>query len=446
MREVRSNSLQYEDRSPKKVRQRQTSVGTFSVLSPMTKLQQKVNIPNPEAYFSRVPVINVPTEEYVSLHRKFCVLQINAALAKIERFVKEPTEKIVEISMKTSALVQDTSNLLAKRQSYEGRGLNENREMFFLIAELNRLKVKESSLQTRDFEVMLEYYISMQNFLKNPPDFEKFHITINLDGYMKNIPQHKDKLDRVHKKISYLEHVIKTPSYTPPPDDFEEQLIYPTSSTFTIFKTLEKKARKKKLHEVYDELKSMTDEPEELAILLNHAFTFAWRKADFPFCEETGEDIPAFLHCKVSVFDPQYIDEEYLNLEINELRFSDWPFAPVVDVLDELFFMINPFDGAKKFYTAMDVAAKCVAKVTGEETYVDFDTLFPLIFISVLATGLLMEPRILIYISQLSLLDYSDSHVTFAASYVEAILTHIRGLDVNGKPISEQLQEAEETE
>ena len=440
MREVRSNSLLVEERGGKfkKIKERKTSYGAaLSLLTPLSRIT-KQNTPDPASFVSRVPVINVPTKQYIETHRKFCLLQINKALGKLETLIKEPTEKIVEISIKTSSLVQDINQLFVQRQSYIGRGLNENRTTFFLLSYLNQLKIKESSLKTRDYEVTLEYLIAMQKYLQDPPSFSEFHLVINLNGYINSIPQHKNQLSKYEHKISILKQYIKLPAFSPPPQSFEEQLIYPTSSTYTIFKQLEKKATKKNLSEVYNELKDLTDESEELSILLHHAFTFGWMKTEFPFLLDDdieNEKPNTFLHCKVKVFDPQYINSELLDLEINQLRYSNWPFSDVVDVLDELFFTINPFEGAKIFYKAMDTAAKCVAKVTGEETYLDFDTLFPLIFLSVLASGLLCDYKILLYISKVSTLDYFDSEVTFAASYVEAILAHIKSLDENGIPL-----------
>ena len=78
--------------------------------------------------------------------------------------------------------------------------------------------------------------------------------------------------------------------------------------------------------------------------------------------------------------------------------------------------------------------AQRLSKVTGEETYLDFDTLFPIIFLLVLPSDLLCDYIILMYISKVSTLDYFDSESTFAASCV-SILAHIKSLDDNAVPI-----------
>ena len=91
--------------------------------------------------------------------------------------------------------------------------------------------------------------------------------------------------------------------------------------TYAIFKQLEKKATKKSISDAYKELKDLTDESEELAILLQHASTFGWMKTEFPFLNDANnyENANTFLHCKVKVFDPQYNDSKFFDMEINEL-------------------------------------------------------------------------------------------------------------------------------
>ncbi|EAX90639.1 hypothetical protein TVAG_041140 [Trichomonas vaginalis G3] len=433
MREIRSNSLVFEDRILKKLRQRQASVGTLSIASPLnTSMITKK--PVPESYVSSVPVINIPTEEYIEAHKKSCKLQINKTLGRLESLIKEPTQKIIQLSMKSSSLIQDYNSLITARQSYDGRGLSENREMFYLIDQLMHLQIKEITLRTRDSETYLDYLIKMQKYLSESlPDISEFYIVVNLSGYLHSIPEHKDKISRLSSKIAILEKYVKQPQFLPTPTTFEEQLIYPTSSTYALFRKIEKKARKKTLQEIIDEFKELTTDPEEMLILLQHGFTFGWRRTEFPFLHSSS--IPsAFLHVKVKEFDPPYLGDKFKEKTINELRFCDWPYSSVVDILDELFFIINPIEGAKIFYSAMEKTAQCVSNVTGEVELLDFDTLFPLILLSVLATGLLCESRILQFIAMISTIDNPDSKVSFAASYVEAILAHLLSLDANGHP------------
>ena len=427
MREVRSNSLIIDDTSLKKTKQRQTSVGVLSIASPITKnfVQNK---PDPSCYVVMVPTINVPTKEYIELHKKFCMMQINQNLIKLKHFSSISSEKVLQMSMKTSCLIQDMSILLNQRKKYEGRGLNENRKMFFLLDYLNQLKLKETTILTRNYEEQLEYIVEMQKYLQNPPNYTNFHMVINLKGYLNAIPQRDEELSRVQKKINWLEKIVTTPSFSAPPDDFEEQLIYPTSSTYPTFKMFEKRAKKITMSEVFRESKQLTDVPEELDTLLNIAFSFGWRKTEFPFIDKRNVDISITYDMKVKIFDPPYLPDEFLDLTINELRNSDWPYSSVVDILDTLFFLINPIEGAKTFYKAMEETAKCVSNVTRNNLLVDFDTIFPLILLAVLASGLLSEPLILRYIASLSTIQYYDSHVNFAASYVEAILQHLSKL------------------
>ena len=424
MREVRSNSLIIDDTPFKKVRQRQGSVGIFSVQSPLTKKFTQ-NKPDPSSFVLLVPAINVPTDKYIELHKKFCLLQINQNLAKLNQLSSISSEKAVQSSMKTSCLIQEMNTLLNQRKKFEGRGLNENRKMFFLIDYLNKLKLKEATIETRYYEEQLEYIVEMQKFLQNPPDYKNFHLVINLQGYLEAIPNRDEKLPKIREKVKILEKYITKPTYLPPPTNFEDQLIYPTSSTFPTFKNFEKKAKMLTFAEVFRETKLLTDDNEELDILLNHAFSYGWRKVEFPFLDKNKVDLNVSYDMKVKMFDPPYLPDEFMDLTLNELRFSDWPYSSVVDILDEIFFLINPIEAAKTFYKAMEETAKCVSEIKNDNQLVDFDTIFPLILLSVLASGLLSQPEVLYYIASLSIIKYYDSHVNFAASYVEAIIQHL---------------------
>jgi len=427
-KDTRSSSYDLGDPNERKIRYRQASVGSFSTISPFSKLRPSGK-PDPLGYVVSVPVINVPTSEYLSLHRKFISNQIATVLTKIEKMINEPTYKIIDLSVKISSLIQDTSNLKAQRLSFKGRGLSENRKIFFLISYLHQQKIKHAFLQTRDYEVSLEYLNAMKKFLLDPPDFTNFHVIVNLKDYISKIPSHKAEIDKILKKIMSLEKIARVPKYLPPPSSFCEQLIYPTSTTVSIFLEMAKNSSAYTIKQVYDEFKQMTDDESELDILLSHAFDFGWRVSTFPYNNFVDLDFPQFNNCKLKAFDPPYVPEIFHSCKISELSSSGWPYAPVVMILKELFFCTNPFQGAVRIFDAMNETASCVVQVTGESVDVDFDTLFPLILTSVLASGLLSDPRILSYIASISTIGISNTYCRLGSSYSEAILAHLKNLD-----------------
>ncbi|EAY02376.1 hypothetical protein TVAG_030490 [Trichomonas vaginalis G3] len=257
---------------------------------------------------------------------------------------------------------------------------------------------------------------------------------INLAGYVKSIPHHKGKINSILRKLAILEKFSTPPQYKPTPTNFQEQIIYPTSSVYKILQSLAGKAAQIKFSDILNEFKELTTDHEELDILISHLFDMAWTVHEFPFFSQSGK-VFNFLNVKTSVFEPPYLDEKYQSLTINELSSSGWPYQPVVEILNSLFYIVNPIEGAKIFYDAMDKTANIVTESTEEEELVNFDTLFPLILISVLASGLVCEPIILEYVAMLATSNYPDSIVVFAASYVEAILAHLSSLDETGKPL-----------
>jgi hypothetical protein len=246
---VLSNSLIKEERLHRKVRQHQTSVGTLSVMSPESKLLHK-NKPDPLSFVISVPVLNVPNESFIKQHKKFVATQINQNLLKLQQLAKEPSSRVVDASVKTGALIQKTNALLNQRKEFYGRGLKENRKTFYLMDYINNLKIEESAIKTRDYELALEYIVEMQKLLQNPPDFSNSHVVVDLKGYIESIPNRTQQIAALTKKINFLEKwiadFVETPQFTPQPEDFDELLIYPTSWTYTMLKEIEKKAKKEK--------------------------------------------------------------------------------------------------------------------------------------------------------------------------------------------------------
>lgn len=204
--------------------------------------------------------------------------------------------------------------------------------------------------------------------------------------------------------------------------------MYPTSTTGLIFHRLEKDISNNRFDLIIREFKQLTDDPRELDILIDIAFEFAWRNTKWPFCEPFSLVFPTFKDVKVKVFDVPYLEEKWQEMRIEELVSSDWPFASVVDILTDLYFMINPMEMCRLCYRAMGEAGNCVLKMTRANVEIDFDTIFPIIMICFIVAGIPQEPMIMWFASSLGKLHRDDSYCQVGASYMEAIIAHIANL------------------
>ena len=429
-RDQRSNSLIFEERGFNRYIKRQHSNGNVSYFSSLVR-KNTDNLPDPISYINNVPVLMIPTREWIESHNRICLKQIKEAKNRISKLIKELSEKLVEMTLKMSNLLQDSNQFLINRKSFKGKGLKENRILFFLIEFQHNLKINIESFQIQDFEYTLQYLTSMEKALDNFHDFNNFFLTINLKGYIESIPNHKKEILELTKKLNILENHIKIPKSPPLPTDFSEQLIYPTSTTYSIFKNLENNVNNKTISEIISEFSEMTDDFDELNILIEHAFDFGWKICEFPFFLNEFNNLQQFLNVKIRSFDIEYIPEEFLDIKVSNLQFIKWPYSSVIDKLISIYFEINPIKMSLIFYESLLETAKCVSIVTGEPTDIDFDTLFPLIFICVLGSGLLFDTKLLPFISSIASIQFENTYCQLGASYAEAILHHISSLNEN---------------
>jgi hypothetical protein len=173
----------------------------------------------------------------------------------------------------------------------------------------------------------------------------------------------------------------------------------------------------------------LTDDPEEFDLLVDITYEYSWRVTQYPFLLDTPASLPKFIGVRVSLFSPPFVPDEYQRLHIEDLHRSNWPFRPVMDHLMGLFFEINPLVMSKICYDAMGIAGRVMFMSGSQEEEIGFDTVFPLILISVIACGLTQDPRILPFVAQSAIHHPFDSYCQVGGSYCEAILKHILELD-----------------
>ena len=114
----------------------------------------------------------------------------------------------------------------------------------------------------------------------------------------------------------------------------------------------------------------------------------------------------------------------------------DWPFKTVVDMLFEMLILTNPFDIAHVFWDVIQEAAKCMSKllviykgVNPEDVEIDFDSLFPVLQICIIAFGCEEWMSIALYTMSFNENVSDDPQLQFAMTYLEGLVTQLMGLD-----------------
>ena len=365
----------------------------------------------------------------MNMHIEACKRHVDQAIAVLMKQIKDVQTETAPWKKSWEHVLEKQENFRSTIQQFVGRGLSENRRMFELMNMVVHLTTKQHSLYLADAETRLNHYESMVEYLKSPPDFSLFYVSVDLKGYVNSIPNNGSKIEHVKNKLERVKPLVKTPALLPPPADFVGQLIYPTSTTFGIFKQIEKTSATMQFSEVLRDFKEMTDDASELEILLDIAFEFAWRSTQFPFLDTCLPYLPQFIGVRVSLFDVPFMPDKFQTMHIEDLMGSDWPYARVTEMLLGLFFMINPMKMARLVYDAMGEAGRCIAEGCDKPVEIDFDTIFPLLMVCTLATGLTADRRILPFIATLGRDGTDDSYCQLGASYTDAIIKHILTLD-----------------
>lgn len=394
---------------------------------------KSLNAMEPSSFVSSYPIIPIPTEEWNEMHIQSCTKHIHKSIETVQSFLKDYHEFLKQLQRTAENLLNQMTQLNIQRYSFRNRGLDENRSMFFLIHKHHSLKIKVNSLNILDLRTKCSLFTEMHKFLLIPMDYAHNFISINLRHFIESIPNNSKKIELINREITMIEPKLVVPKFLPPPEDLVDQLTYPTSSTVSYFNDLEKTGGKNTSFSLLiDQFKQLTDDPNELFIVLDIAFSYAWRQIDYPFLDQSiVKQLPTFQNVRVSLFLAPHMPDEYQKLHIGQLIDTNWPYKPVVDHLMSFYFLINPLQMAKILFDAISIAGPCIDKVVDKPIEVDFDTIFPLILICVLATGIINEPQILYYVAKVGQDYQDDSIVQLGSSYAEAIITHLSGLNEN---------------
>lgn len=383
---------------------------------------------HPSFYVYVTPEILIPTDRWRQEHAKLMESHIRQVEGTINRRMHLLNKQLSVFQDSITDLISTTVKLLNERKARRHRGLKEYRKMFFLIDYSRDLQMKFTSMEMVDIEEEMKYLHAMHSHVETIKSNLNSYISIDLDGYTGRIPNHKDTIRTYKLKNEIIERNTFEPPIIPPPDDLEGQLIYPTSSTYKAFEKFEKEPLIINTNELFNSFKEMTDDNDELALLIEIAYDFAWRQEQYPFSGKPMK-LPTFAKVKVKKLNVPFISEAIGELTVSELSVSCWPFLSVQNILTGILFEINPMRMAHIYYDAMLEAGNCIENLEGKSDEIDFDTIFPIMFLCTLSAGLTYEPQILQFITSISNVHIQDSAIQYGCSYAEAILTHMLSLN-----------------
>ena len=426
----KSNASILKDRNLARRKQARTTVGTFNSIAERKLVIQKNNENgiNPELFLNFIPIVQIP--EWSQITETNNQSNLKNSISQLETIIQQSNTRISQLQKEVALFVEKAPEIRSQIYSFRGRGLKEYRKTLFIIYYINSLKIKLGSLIIKDKKELIEYCNTMIDVLRRPIDFHDILFSADISGYLNSRNSSEQKILKIKKKLNVFDaQKYQWPQFMPPPDDFALQLIYPTSDTVSIFKEMALNHQTKSIEKIYTQFKEMTDDSEEMEILLDHAFDFGWNKTEFPYLGMKPTKIRLFLNVTPRALNVDFIPHKYMDIKINHLQKSGWPYASVVNIIQSMLFEINPFRMAQIFDSALKEITKCVDAVVDKPTELDFDQIFSIAILCLMASGILEEERVILYISQLSLLDIDDMPTRVGATYAASALNHILSLD-----------------
>lgn len=422
----RDNDTILRDRGLSRGKRNRSQDGSYITCEKRAELLKEKDF-QPEFFVNFIPIAS-PSNWRKDL-TKVTKDSVKSTINKLETIKKKVQQLLLDSQNKVTELLTEDNAIKTRILTYKGRGLNENRKMFYLISYLSLLRTKKEYLIISESDAITKHINAMINILNRPIHYENIIVSVDIEGYLAARVGLGPKIKRIVAKIKHLESYIKWPSFTPLPTEIGDQLIYPTAETYSMFKNMASNANTKSIEKIFEEFHAMTDDNEEFMILLDHSFDFGWQKADFPYLCLQPSKIGLFLRVTPRALNVDFIPEQFMDVPVNNLQGKQWPYKTVVDIIISILFELNPVRMARIFNSSLEEISICIDRLYPEHSDIDFDTVFSIAVLSVMASGILAEEKVLAYISQVSLLDISDSLTQVGATYAATALNHILSLD-----------------
>ena len=160
-------------------------------------------------------------------------------------------------------------------------------------------------------------------------------------------------------------------------------------------------------------------------------FEEVWKIQDYPWMSSQIYILPDVSNIIPKVFNPPFIPDKYAYMTFGELAKTDWPLFHPVELLKTIIFEVNPFKIGRTFWMVIDMTSLIVQGLYPDEKelVLDFDQLFTLLIVEVLATMLSNITLPMIYSSIFRESLTSEPKIMYAMGHLDGLATHLHTLD-----------------
>lgn len=379
--------------------------------------------------------INISDREKTELR----LVPASEAQTHLDHYIKQSNSNFLSYTDQFTSSIETLRNLSNRLKSIHDRNITFAREFMkyeialdlitkeFYEGEIDRIR------SNIDNSAKFLLFITQQN---------QSRTFVDLYGFNKQFIKSQGKQkDFIWKTTSLKSKIRSLPQIHLPndPNDIISHYMDPSSETGRIMQRFKVKVAELRYPDV-EIIADAISEKEKTPVsgVINVLFDCAWYFRSYPVCDSFKcSRIPRTDMIIPKVFDPPFLEDEWIYMTFDELSSSDWPLKPAVDELFDLMIITNPFEIAKKFYSIINNIGKCVQRIfirqNKESKYIDidFDQLFVLMLLCVFTSGLseIVAPMIYSYSFREFIME--DYQIQYAMSHMEGLCQHIKNIDWN---------------
>jgi hypothetical protein len=289
--------------------------------------------------------------------------------------------------------------------------------------------IKENLLAIANFREFLEKHAAQNAIV----DVHRFFGTLRL------VPSDATQFEREEARLkACVQRTLKIPKPNPDPlAHFED----PESRTGQILTRLQNEITRVMYADLETVAEALLEGLRDKALfnavtIVDYLFDFGWAVRPFPFCPTFSPfRIPKTADILPKIFAPDFLDEEWQFMPLGRLTSRDWPLRTAIDLLFPVVITTNPFAIADHFYAVIEEIGRCVQRLlirSGKSTAfveIDFDQMFVLMVICVLASGLSDILAPMRYSYSFAEFVRTDPCRQYAMSHMEGLCTHLAQLD-----------------
>lgn len=363
---------------------------------------------------------------------------LESDIAIMSKTIKDLKVELNIHVIKKTEILKNRTVLIQEMHDLFRQGVEQNRERAAIQSIYQRKNLRLHSELADLMKTNISRCSMYMDFLKSLPKNYPLIPSVDTERFLSSLVKTSARTQKLEKQLLYLEKQIKPLVPTKPGSgDWYENTIHPQSNSGKIIQRFEDKISVLKYPDVFTICEHLAENTNLFSDYEHLLFDIAWSHTEYPFGINKHVNLPRVRDFFPSALAKTDLPEQYAKCTFNALNGTDWPFKTVVDMIFNMLILTNPFDIARVFWDVIQETAKCMSKilvvykgVNPDDVEIDFDSLFPILQICILAFGCDEWMSVALYTMSFNESVSDDPQLQFAMTYLEGLVTQMMALDI----------------